>query len=111
MIPGDGPPSAADLPAVRRVIETNFLGAVAVTQAMLPLLRNSVAGADRECLERPRFAQLERRSELGIRGSQTDRVLRVKGCTKHADYPARVRIARSEDQSERVESRLHSDRI
>jgi NAD(P)-dependent dehydrogenase (short-subunit alcohol dehydrogenase family) len=42
--PGDGPPSAADLGAVRRVIETNFLGAVAVTQAMLPLLRKSAAG-------------------------------------------------------------------
>jgi len=41
---GDGPPSAADLGAVRRVIETNFLGAVAVTQAMLPLLRKSAAG-------------------------------------------------------------------
>jgi NAD(P)-dependent dehydrogenase (short-subunit alcohol dehydrogenase family) len=42
--PSDGPPSTADLGAVRRVIETNFLGAVAVTQAMLPLLRKSAAG-------------------------------------------------------------------
>jgi NAD(P)-dependent dehydrogenase (short-subunit alcohol dehydrogenase family) len=29
---------------VRRVIETNFLGAVAVTEAMLPLMRKSAAG-------------------------------------------------------------------
>jgi NAD(P)-dependent dehydrogenase (short-subunit alcohol dehydrogenase family) len=38
--PRDGPPSAADLDAVERVLRTNFLGALAVTQAMLPLLRN-----------------------------------------------------------------------
>lgn len=41
--PGDGPPGIADLDAVRRVLETNFLGTLAVTQAMLPLLRKSSA--------------------------------------------------------------------
>jgi NAD(P)-dependent dehydrogenase (short-subunit alcohol dehydrogenase family) len=35
----DGPPGSADIGAVRRIIETNFLGTLAVTQAMLPLLR------------------------------------------------------------------------
>jgi NAD(P)-dependent dehydrogenase (short-subunit alcohol dehydrogenase family) len=39
--PTDGPPSAATLDAVERVFRTNFLGALAVTQAMLPLLRKS----------------------------------------------------------------------
>ena len=39
----DGVPSRASLQAVRRVIETNFFGALAVTQAMLPLLRKSMA--------------------------------------------------------------------
>lgn len=34
----DGPPSMASLAAVRRVVNTNFLGTLAVTQAMLPLL-------------------------------------------------------------------------
>ncbi len=42
-VPGDGPPSIADLAAVRRVLETNFLGALAVAQAMLPLLRKAPA--------------------------------------------------------------------
>jgi NAD(P)-dependent dehydrogenase (short-subunit alcohol dehydrogenase family) len=42
--PGDGPPSAASLDDVRRILETNFLGTLAVTQAMLPLLRRSAAG-------------------------------------------------------------------
>lgn len=40
---GDGPPSAASLDAVRCVLDTNFIGTLAVTQAMLPLLRNSAA--------------------------------------------------------------------
>ena len=42
--PEDGPPSAAGLDAVERVFRTNFLGALAVTQGMLPLLRKGRAG-------------------------------------------------------------------
>jgi NAD(P)-dependent dehydrogenase (short-subunit alcohol dehydrogenase family) len=42
--PRDGPPSRASLDAVERVLRTNFLGAVAMTQAVLPLLRQSAAG-------------------------------------------------------------------
>lgn len=41
--PSDGPPSAANLAAIERLFRTNFLGAVAVTQTMLPLLRKSQA--------------------------------------------------------------------
>ncbi|MDO6966816.1 SDR family oxidoreductase [Rhizobium alvei] len=40
----DGPPSKATAAAVRRLIETNFIGTLCVTQAMLPLLRLSKAG-------------------------------------------------------------------
>ncbi len=40
----DGPPSTADLDSVRRVFETNFVGSLAVIQAMLPLIRKSSAG-------------------------------------------------------------------
>ena len=39
----DGPPGAVDPNVVRRVMETNFFGALAVTQAMLPLLRAAPA--------------------------------------------------------------------
>lgn len=35
----DAPPSTASLDAVRRTMETNFIGTLVVTQAMLPLLR------------------------------------------------------------------------
>jgi NAD(P)-dependent dehydrogenase (short-subunit alcohol dehydrogenase family) len=41
--PSDGPVPTARLDAVERVLRTNFLGALAVTQAMLPLLRKSKA--------------------------------------------------------------------
>ena len=39
----DGPPSTANIDAVRRVMETNFVGTLAVTQAMLPLLKTAPA--------------------------------------------------------------------
>ena len=39
-----GPPSAVSLDAVRAVFETNVFGVIAVTQAMLPLLRAAPAG-------------------------------------------------------------------
>lgn len=42
--PVDGPPTAAAPEAVRRIMETNFIGTLAVTQAMLPLLHQSPAG-------------------------------------------------------------------
>lgn len=40
----DGPPTSASPEAARRIMETNFIGTLAVTQAMLPLLRLSAAG-------------------------------------------------------------------
>ena len=41
--PHDGPPSTVPLDAVERTFRTNFLGSLAVTQAMLPLLRKAPA--------------------------------------------------------------------
>jgi NAD(P)-dependent dehydrogenase (short-subunit alcohol dehydrogenase family) len=38
---GDGPPSASSLEAIERAFQVNFIGTVAVTQAMLPLLRKA----------------------------------------------------------------------
>jgi len=38
---GDGPPSKVGLQAVDAVMRTNYVGTVAVTQAMLPLLREA----------------------------------------------------------------------
>jgi len=41
--PADGPPGTVDFSVVQRVMETNFFGTLAVTQAMLPLLREAPA--------------------------------------------------------------------
>ncbi|RXH57570.1 SDR family oxidoreductase [Granulicella sibirica] len=43
ILQGDGLPGAASLDAVETTFKTNFLGPVAVTQAMLPLLREAPA--------------------------------------------------------------------
>ncbi|WP_026317594.1 SDR family oxidoreductase [Ahrensia kielensis] len=40
----DATPSKASINAVRRVMEVNFFGALALTQVMLPLLRNAPEG-------------------------------------------------------------------
>jgi NAD(P)-dependent dehydrogenase (short-subunit alcohol dehydrogenase family) len=37
----DGPPTAASPDAARRIMDTNFIGTLCVTQAMLPLLRQA----------------------------------------------------------------------
>ena len=42
--PSDGPPSAVDPEAVRQALEVNFFGVLAVTQAMLPLVRDASSG-------------------------------------------------------------------
>lgn len=39
--PGDGPPTATSLDAIETALRVNFMGSVAVTQAMLPLLRKA----------------------------------------------------------------------
>ena len=41
---GDGPPSVADPDAVRQVLDVNFFGVLAVTQAMLSLVRSAASG-------------------------------------------------------------------
>ena len=41
---GDAAPSSADPEAVRRILDVNFFGVLAVTQAMLPLVKKSAAG-------------------------------------------------------------------
>lgn len=43
-VPGDGPASTATGASVAQVLQTNFLGALAVTQAFLPLIRQAAAG-------------------------------------------------------------------
>ena len=41
----DGPPTSGSPDAVRRIMDTNFVGTLAVTQAMMPLLRRSASAS------------------------------------------------------------------
>ncbi|UOR06667.1 SDR family NAD(P)-dependent oxidoreductase [Hymenobacter aerilatus] len=43
-VAGDGLPSTAAIQSVEQVLQTNFVGTLAVTQAFLPLLRQAAAG-------------------------------------------------------------------
>lgn len=58
---GDGPPGKVNLEAVKKTMQTNFVGTVAVTQAMLPLL-----------LASPKAQIINVSSELGSISQQTD---------------------------------------
>lgn len=43
-VPGDGSPGTADVRSVAQVLQTNFLGTLAVTQTFLPLVKQAAAG-------------------------------------------------------------------
>ena len=43
-VPGDGSPTQADVRSVEQALHTNFLGTLAATQALLPLVRQAPAG-------------------------------------------------------------------
>ena len=43
-VQGDGLPGVAELDVVRRTFETNYFGTIAVTQALLPLVKKSASG-------------------------------------------------------------------
>jgi NAD(P)-dependent dehydrogenase (short-subunit alcohol dehydrogenase family) len=72
-----GPPSAMTVEAMRKVYETNVFGVVAVTNAMLPLLRRSEAGrivnmsSDLGSLELNSGPRLAHVNLLGYQSSKT----------------------------------------
>jgi NAD(P)-dependent dehydrogenase (short-subunit alcohol dehydrogenase family) len=43
-VQGDGLPGSTDLDVVRQTFETNYFGSIAVTQALLPLVKKSASG-------------------------------------------------------------------
>ncbi len=62
---GDGPPSKVNLEAVKRTMQTNFVGTLAVTQAMLPLLHGCGEGPDHQRLQRTRLYQSTDPTRIG----------------------------------------------
>ena len=81
----DGPPSTADIEAVQRIIQTNFLGTLAITQAMLPLLRKSESGRVVKCVERPRLTHTQWSAGLGLCILYATRLQRVEGGAEYVN--------------------------
>ena len=108
--PGDAPPSVVDLGVVRRVMDTNFFGTLAVTQAMLPLLRKATGARIVNVSSGLGSLTWNADPELGIRAVQAARIQRLQDRDEHADRPTRLRIARDRNQGELLGPRLHRDR-
>ena len=92
--PADGPPSQSSPEAIERTLQTNFLGAILVTQAMLPLLRQAPAARIGQRLERPRLARHRRRPRLPLRRLQIHRLCRIEGRAEHVHRAPRLRAPR-----------------
>ncbi len=107
---GDGLPSSVSLDAIERDFRVNFLGSVAVTQAMLPLLRKASSATDRECVERTRLADEERRPGMDPCRREVSRLRRIEGSSQYAHRATRLRTARHVDQSEFSRPGLHGNR-
>ena len=105
----DGPPSRASVDAVHRVLRTNFLGAVAVTQAVLPAIEEVRSRPDCECLERTRIDREPWRPHLEVCSRQGVGVLRVESGDEHVHRPIGLRTEGSAHRGEFGQSRLHGD--
>ena len=88
----DAAPSSASIPAVRKVLETNFIGALADSQAMLPLLRSSAA--DRQPFKLAGLAERELRPIITLFRTALYWLQCLESGAQHADDPARRRAAR-----------------
>jgi NAD(P)-dependent dehydrogenase (short-subunit alcohol dehydrogenase family) len=86
--PADGPPSKTSLDAVRRVFDVNLFGVLAVTQAMLPLLRKSASA--RIVNVSSGLGSLSHNSDPAWEFAQVKDygLQHLEGGTEHADRPS-----------------------
>jgi len=105
--PNDEPPSRASVDAIERVLRTNFLGAVAMTQAVLPLLKKIRNSPGRERFERAWVDHRARRSSLEVCVGEGTGILRVEGGAEHVHRAVGFRIERARHRGEFGQSRLH----
>ena len=93
-------PSNASLDEMRAVWETNVFGALAVYQAMLPLLRRIVGCPHRQRVERSRLADRERGSDLPIPRHVRPHLSGVQGCAERDNprHHGRARVDRHQGQ-------------
>ena len=88
----DGPPSKVNLEAVRRSMQTNFIGTIAVTQAMLPLLLAGGKGPNHQRLQRSRLYQSADQPGLEVCPGEGARLLRFEGRAEHVDRSTGLRV-------------------
>lgn len=84
----DAAPGKASLDAVRRVMEVNFIGTLAVTQAMLPPAARSAGGPHRESVELDWISDRKCRPGCALLHAALHRIQRLQGGAEHADDPA-----------------------
>ena len=96
----DGPPGAVDINIVRRIFETNFFGTLAVTQAMLPLLRAAPAARIVNVSSGLRLAYPECRSHATLRRFPIPGIQHLQSGAEHVDHPTGGRTPRHRHQSQ-----------
>ena len=85
----DGPPSSADLDAVRRVFDVNFWHP-GCHESHVAVDPEGARRKDRKFVERLGIARAEQRPHLVVRFIQGPRLLRFQGSPKHDDSAARI---------------------
>src|SRR5262245_53699811 len=108
--PNDGPPSRASVDAIERVLRTNFLGAVAVAQAVLPLLKKSEAGRIVNVSSELGSITGAWQSKVEVRAGEGVGLLRVEGRAEHVHRRIGLRAQGSGYCGELGQSGLHRDR-
>src|SRR5204863_6965662 len=81
--PHDGSPSRVSVDVIERVLRNNFLGAVAMAQAVLPLLRKSDAGWIVNVSERSRVDHEAWRPDVDVCSGEGIGTLPVEGSAEH----------------------------
>ena len=102
---GTGLPSQTTLATLRAVYETNVFGVVAVTNAMLPLLRGT-GRTDRERLQRGWLDHLDDQPGRPHGGDGLGAVPVVEDRAEHGDRDVREGALRYPDQGQRRQPRL-----
>jgi NAD(P)-dependent dehydrogenase (short-subunit alcohol dehydrogenase family) len=99
-------PSLSPLSYIRSVYETNVFGVIAVTQAMLPLLRQALAGRIVKCGQLVGLAHFERESRISIPEYLWCRLRSVKGRTQCNHACVCDRVGKNEHQGQHGLPRL-----
>ena len=103
-------PTTVDLATVRAVVETNVIGVIRVTNAMLPLLRRSASPRIVNMSSSVGSLTLQTAPQAEAVGPMSGRVLAVEDLPQRRHHPVRQGAARHEHPDQRRLPRLRRDR-